>query len=84
MAEQEYDCVDCGRSRVAPIWYVRQSKLIGPLLKANSVFRIRHDEPHQGLVRRPATMDRPVVYRFSGIPARGRARYLRAGVGEAR
>ncbi len=37
MVAREYHCVDCGRSHVAPIWYVRQSNLIGPLLKTDYV-----------------------------------------------
>jgi hypothetical protein len=35
MAEREYFCVDCGRNHVAPIWYVRQATLVGPLLKTD-------------------------------------------------
>jgi hypothetical protein len=35
MAERKYFCVDCGRSHVALIWYVRQTNLIGPLLKTD-------------------------------------------------
>ncbi len=37
MVAREYHCVDCGRSHVAAIWYVRQSNLIGPLLKTDYV-----------------------------------------------
>ncbi len=36
MTEREYYyCVDCGRTHVASLWYVRQATLVGPLLKTD-------------------------------------------------
>jgi hypothetical protein len=33
VAEREYYCVNCGRTHVASLWYVRQASLVGPLVK---------------------------------------------------
>jgi hypothetical protein len=35
MVDREYCCVDCERTHVASLWYVRQVSLVGPFLKTD-------------------------------------------------